>query len=275
MKHRIYHSSNLRERLADYAARLAVTRAALAEVYEWMLAHDIAFEEADTKEEEIRVSIVSVNIETRIAHALARRFYALLRDEIPATLVPRYGINWPTLKDRALRAWEQCYNILINKIPSHHVRLAWLRLGGAKIGKGASVWRNTEILGVQNLRIGHDSVIGWHCQIDARAGLIIGDHVTIASYVLVIAGGHDLQAPEFWSVSAPIYIEEYAWIASRAMVLNGAHIGKGAVITAGTIVNKKIAPYKIVGGIGAKPMGERPQALTYKVGGKSLFTLFH
>jgi acetyltransferase-like isoleucine patch superfamily enzyme len=92
---------------------------------------------------------------------------------------------------------------------------------------------------------------------------------------LIIAGSHDLMAPEFWSISAPIYIDDYAWIASRALIGHGAHIGQGAVVTANTIVGKEIAPYKIVGGSGAKPMGERPHNLNYKVGGKGLFTLFY
>jgi acetyltransferase-like isoleucine patch superfamily enzyme len=269
MKHRVMLTSHLRNRLPEYASTLQVETELLEQALEWMLANDVAFEEGE------RYSISSVDIESRIEHHLARRFYALLKKEVPAVFVPLYGKNWPTLKDRWLRAWEQAYNILINKIPSHNLRIWWLRAGGAKIGKGSSIWRNTEVLGVENLVIGDDSVIAWHCQVDARAGLIIGDHVAIASHVLIIAGSHDLMAPEFWSVSAPIYIDDYAWIASRALIGHGAHIGQGAVVTANTIVAKEIAPYKIVGGSGAKPMGERPHNLNYKVGGKGLFTLFH
>lgn len=273
MKHRIYHSTALRSHLDQYAQQLAVDSAELAQSYEWMLANEVVFEEGD--EAKPRVSICSVNIETRIDPPLARRFYVLLSREIPTTLVPRYGINWPTFKDRWLRVWEQCYNILINKIPSHYVRLAWLRLGGAKIGKGSAVWRTTEILGIENLVMGDDSCIAWHCQIDARAGLIIGDHVAVASYAKIIAGSHDLTAPEFWSVSAPIYIDDYVWIATGALIGHGSRIGRGAVVTANTLVSKEIAPYKIVGGSGAKIMGERPHNLNYKVGGKGLFTLLH
>ncbi|MOA61169.1 Streptogramin A acetyltransferase [compost metagenome] len=76
-------------------------------------------------------------------------------------------------------------------------------------------------------------------------------------------------------MSGPIYIDDYAWIATRALIAHSTHIGRGAVVTANTLVAKNIAPYKIVGGSGAKPMGERPHNLNYKVGGKGLFTLFH
>ena len=274
MKHRIYHSNDLRARLPEYASRLGVSTEELSDAYDWMLMHDAAFEESN-KEERIQTFIAYINIESRISHPVARRLYAALRDEIPALLMPVYGINWPTFKDRCRRLWEQCYNIVINKIPSHHIRIWWLRIGGAKIGKGSSVWRNTEVIGIENLRIGADSVVGWHCQIDARAGLVIGDHVTVASYVLMITAGHDTRAPEFWAIYTPIHIEEYAWIASRAMLISGARVGRGAVVGGGSIVNKHVAPYKIVVGLKAKPVGERPRELSYRVGGKGLFTLLH
>ncbi|WP_284338134.1 acyltransferase [Comamonas sp. NoAH] len=273
MKHRIYHSNDLRERVPELADVLHVSPESLLEALEWCLANDVIFEEGEGLGRSY--SICSVDITPRISHPLGRRLYEFLKQEIPTQLVPLYGLNWRTLKDRSLRVWEQLYNMFVNKIPSHHVRLAWLRLGGARIGKGSSIWRNTEVLGIENLRIGDDSVIGWHCQVDARAGLTIGDHVAIASHVLIIAGSHDLTAPEFWSVSAPIYIDDYAWIASRALIGHGAHIGRGAVVTANTIVSKAVPPYKIIGGSGARAIGERPHDLNYKVGGKGLFTFLH
>lgn len=270
MKHRIRLGFNVREKQAEHAAQLGCSEEELAAAIDHMLANDLLFADSETV-----FSLLSIDVETRIEQPMVRRLFALYRDSLPTRLVPMYGKNLRTLKDRWLRAWELVYNMLINKIPSHNVRIWWLRAGGAKIGKGSSVWRNTEVLGVENLVIGDDSVVAWHCLLDARAGLVIGDHVAIASYVLIIAGSHDLQAPEFWSVSAPIYIEDYAWVASRALIGHGSRLGRGCVVTANTLVAKEIQPYKIVGGSGAKPMGERPHNLNYRVGGKGLFTLLH
>ncbi len=270
MKHRIRLGFNVREQLPVHAVQLGCTDEELELAIDHMLANNLLFEDRAGE-----FSLLSIDVESKIDLPLVKRLFALYRDTLPTTLVPLYGKNLRTLKDRWLRAWEQAYNILINKIPSHHVRIWWLRAGGAKIGKGSSVWRNTEVLGVENLVIGNDSVVAWHCLLDARAGLIIGDHVAIASYVHIIAGSHDLQAPEFWSVSAPIYIEDYGGEASRALIGHGSKLGRGSVVTACTVVAKEILPYKIVGGTGAKPMGERPHDLNYRVGGKGLFTLFH
>jgi acetyltransferase-like isoleucine patch superfamily enzyme len=273
MKHRMMHSHDLRQALPDYARKMGVSTEELESTYDWMLANDVCFE---TPMKDKTLCFISyLNIEPRIEPPLARRFYRLLAKETPGALIPLYGINWPTLRDRMLRTWEQAYNILICKIPSHTVRLFWLRVGGAKIGKGSSVWRNTEILGVDGLRIGDDSTVGWHCQLDARGGLIIGDHVTIASHVLIIAGGHDLKAPEFWAVGGPVFIRDYAWIASRALLSFGADIGEGAVVGGGSVVSKPVPPYAIVSGPNAEIKGERARGLNYKVGGKGLFTLFH
>jgi acetyltransferase-like isoleucine patch superfamily enzyme len=275
MKHRILHSTNLRPRLPEYAARLKVDPAKLEEAYDWGLQNDLFFESKGKGPEDVVLHICSLDIRKRIPNPLARDLFVLLFDEVPGRKVPDYGRNWPTIVDRLRRIWEQIYNILINKIPSHNVRLAWLRLGGAKIGKGSSIWRNTEVLGVESLVIGDDTCIGWHCQIDARSGLTIGNHVAIASHVLIVAGGHDLDAPEFWSVSAPVRIDDYAWITSRAIILPGAHIGEGAVVSANTTVGKKVEPYAIVAGQGGKTVGTRARGLNYKVGAKGLFTLLH
>lgn len=274
MKHRLLHSHDLAQRLDDYARRLGCDAADLRQAWDWMLRHDVAFEEP-RRDGRVRTFISYLDVEKRIEHPLARRFYALLKSEVGTGFVPLYGLNWPTLVDRWRRGWELLYNSLINRIPSHTIRLAWLRIGGAKIGRGSTLWRYTEVLGVEGLRIGEDTCIGWHCQIDARAGLTIGNHVTVASHVIMIAGGHDLQAPEFWAVGLPIRIDDYAWITTRSVLLAGAEIGRGAVVSAGTVVSKPVAPCTIVGGADARVLGERCTEFNYKVGGKGLFTLFH
>lgn len=272
MRHRIFHSFDLNEHLQEYAVRLGVSAQELQEAWIWMLDNEVGFEQ--NRGGVTHYSISYINIESRISNPLARRFFATLRDELPANLIPLYGINWPTLKDRWLRVWEQVYNILINKIPSHNLRLVWLRLGGAKIGKGSSVWRGTEVLGIDGIKIGTDSVVGWDCLLDGRAGILIGDHVTIASHTLIIAGGHDVQAPEFWAVAGPpIRIGDYAWIASRAML--NASVGEGGVVAGQSVVTKPVPAYTIVGGNPARSIGQRPKDLNYKVGGKGLFTLLH
>jgi acetyltransferase-like isoleucine patch superfamily enzyme len=47
------------------------------------------------------------------------------------------------------------------------------------------------------------------------------------------------------------------WVGYRAVVLNGCRVGDGAVVAAGAVVTKDVAPYTIVGGVPARPIKER------------------
>lgn len=271
----IFHSYELRASLGQYCERMDLDVEQLNAVYERLLEKRIIMEKPFGQDKPNKTYISQIDVSHHLENSHERTFYLMLLGEIPVVPWPDFGINWPTLADRLRRWYEQIYNILICKIPSHSIRLAWLRMGGAKIGKGSSVWRNTEVLGMENLTIGDDSVVAWHCLLDARAGLVIGNHVTIASYVLLICGQHDLTAPTFDSLTETIHVGDYAWIASRALITGGGQVGEGAIVGGATVINKPVPAYKIVTGPTGKPIGERPRNLDYRVGGKSLFTLLH
>ncbi|MFH7489423.1 acyltransferase, partial [Pseudomonas syringae group genomosp. 7] len=104
--------------------------------------------------------------------------------------------------------------------------------------------------------------------LDAGGGLVFGDHVTIASHVLIIAGGLELNEPEFWAVGGPVFIAEYAWICSRALLYFGADIGDGAVVGGNSVVAKTVPPYDNESGPDAEIKGESARNHHNKVGGK-------
>ena len=79
MKHRMYHSNNLRQALPEYAQRLGCSVEELESAYDWMLQNDVCFERQI--KDDMLCSISYVNIEPRIEHPLARRFYAMLGKE--------------------------------------------------------------------------------------------------------------------------------------------------------------------------------------------------
>jgi acetyltransferase-like isoleucine patch superfamily enzyme len=155
------------------------------------------------------------------------------------------------------------YNSFVTHIPSHVLRQAYLRLFGATIGKDSAINRGTSVWDVEFLTIGDRTSIGFRCMLDCRAGIAIGDDVTIASDTHIIAGGHDHNHPDFLPVPDPVVIEDYVWIASRAMILP-SHIKRGAVVAAHSVVSKQVDELDIVGGVPAKVIGKRnPEALKY------------
>ena len=86
MKHRLMHSHDLRLALPEYAHKMGVDTAELEGAYQWMLENDVAFE---TPIKGRTLSFISyLNIEPRISHPLARRFYRLLASEMPGAMIP-------------------------------------------------------------------------------------------------------------------------------------------------------------------------------------------
>lgn len=58
----------------------------------------------------------------------------------------------------------------------------------------------------------------------------------------------------------PITIAQNAWIATRAIIKPGVHVGEGAVVGVGAVVEKDVPPYAVVGGAPAKVIKYLPNA---------------
>ncbi len=164
------------------------------------------------------------------------------------------------------------YNMFVTYIPSHTVRLGFLRLFGAKIGRDSSIFRGTTILDIGNLTIGDACSIGFRCMLDARGGITIGDNVVIASDTHIIGGYHDHNDPTFRPILEPCVIGDYVWIASRCTIMSGVTIGRGAVVGGCSMVRGDIGELDVVAGVPAKVLAKRdPDALQYRPKYRPLF----
>lgn len=133
---------------------------------------------------------------------------------------------------------------------------------GIKLGKGSSIHLNTRINRF-DIRIGKNSVINRRCYLDGRGGLTIGDNVSISPEVHLITASHDAQSTDFSYTVAPVFIEDFVWVGSRATILPGVVLGKGCIVAVGAVVSKNVEPFTIVGGIPAKKIGIRNKELDY------------
>jgi maltose O-acetyltransferase len=116
--------------------------------------------------------------------------------------------------------------------------------------------------------IGRNTRISQGCTIDLRSGLAIGNNVSVSPEVMILAGSHDVHAPRFNDIAGFIAIEDHVWIGARAIVLPGVTLGRGAVVAAGSVVTKNVAPLTIVAGVPAKPVGVRdPAGTAYELDG--------
>ncbi len=161
---------------------------------------------------------------------------------------------------------------LTGQLPFHHLRRLIYRLAGIHIGKGSTIHMGLRLYYPKNIFLGDDSLVGENCTLDGRDKLKIGNHVDIASEVMIYNAEHNINDPTFRAITAPVIIKDYVFIGPRAIILPGVTIGKGAVVAAGAVVTKNVPSLTIVGGIPARPIGKRQlQKLNYTLGRAAWF----
>lgn len=156
--------------------------------------------------------------------------------------------------------------------PCHYFRLFIYSLVGIKIGKGSRVHVGARFYYPPNIKIGDGTIIGDNAFLDGRDKLIIGNHVDIASGVMIYNSEHDIDSEDFHAIDGPVEIGDYVFLGPRVIILPGVTIGKGAVVAAGAVVTKNVPDYAIVGGVPAQVIGERKvKDLHYRLGRARLF----
>lgn len=162
--------------------------------------------------------------------------------------------------------------------------LAWRWLfkscGSARFGTGLS------LAGCRNMRIGNGVRMGRGCfvtatdgelvlkncvalspnvHVGADAGRIeIGAHTAVGPGTVIRAANHCIERQDVpimhqGHVPGQIVIEEDVWIGANCVITPDVRIGRGAVVGAGAVVTRNVAPFSIVGGVPAKLIGMRGQ----------------
>jgi acetyltransferase-like isoleucine patch superfamily enzyme len=112
-----------------------------------------------------------------------------------------------------------------------------------RIGNGTYLNRNTLVVSNKLIEIGRACRIAWDVII------MDTDHHSVEGSVLE---------------DKPVIIEDDVWIGCRSIILKGVHIGKGAVIAAGSVVTKDVPSRAVVGGVPARTLFEKDKENTTK-----------
>ena len=160
----------------------------------------------------------------------------------------------------------------VGYIPIHFIRKIFYIASGINMPFNSTIHIGANFFKPSNIKIGHDTIIGDHCFLDGRAKLTIGNHVGIASQVLIYNDEHNIHSDNYENSFGPVEIGDYVFIGPRAIILPDIKIGKGAVVAAGAVVTKNIPDFEIWGGIPAQKISDRKNKNpNYKLGRAMLF----
>ena len=133
------------------------------------------------------------------------------------------------------------------------LRVLFSELWGIEIPEGFAMFPPFNTDCGKNTHIGERLFMNSGCKFQDQGGIFIDDDCLLGHNVTLCTINHNPDPDQRGDMSfAPIRIEDKAWIGANATVLQGVTIGEGAIVAAGAVVTKDVAPRTVVGGIPAK-----------------------
>ena len=134
--------------------------------------------------------------------------------------------------------------------------------GEVSIGDRTYVGHST-LVSTAGISIGNDVLISWGCTLmdnNAHSTRWQDRQQDVADWHRSLTEGQPGKYKDWSQVqSAPIRIGDKAWIGFNAIILKGVTIGEGAIVGAGSVVTKDVAPWTSVAGNPAKEIGKLEQ----------------
>ena len=111
------------------------------------------------------------------------------------------------------------------------------------------------------ISLGNDVFIGPGAHFSTISSIEIGNKVMFGPNVTIIGGNHNTKKIGEYMFDVeekgpfddlPVVIKDDVWIGTGAIILKGVTVGEGSIIGAGSVVNRDVPPYSVVGGVPAK-----------------------
>lgn len=118
------------------------------------------------------------------------------------------------------------------------------------VGEGTRIWSGKSILIGNRVLISHGVNI-FDSQTHSLSARERNEH-----YKKIVTSGHPT---EINLDELPVVIEDDAWIACMSIILRGVHIGRGAVVAAGSVVTKDVPAWAVVAGNPARVIKMIPE----------------
>jgi maltose O-acetyltransferase len=122
------------------------------------------------------------------------------------------------------------------------------------LGENVVFYGGVVIHGPQEVSIGKGTRIADYVHMWGSGGIEIGENVLIAAHSVITSMTHDPDVSPYAGslVKRKVILEDNVWLGSNCVILPGVTIGANAIVAAGAVVTKGVAPGDIVGGVPAR-----------------------
>lgn len=141
--------------------------------------------------------------------------------------------------------------------PFSGIKKFWLKLFGAKIGKGVVIKPGVNIKYPWLLEVGDYSWIGENAWIDNLAKVTIGPNCCLSQGALLLTGNHNYKKTTFDLMVGEIHLEEGVWIGAQAIVTPGITCKSHAVLAVRSVAVNDLLPFTIYQGNPAREVRKR------------------
>ena len=165
--------------------------------------------------------------------------------------------------------------LLSSELLPTKIRMRLMRAFGYDIHPTSTIWGRA-MLRSKKLRIGKHVFINVGFFFDGCVEMEIGDNVRIGQFVRVITATHDIGPPEqrclIDVIAKPVTIGSGSWIGCNVTLLPGAHVARGCVIGAGSLVTKPTVANGVYAGSPARLIRRLESTDACAVGQEALVT---
>lgn len=144
-----------------------------------------------------------------------------------------------------------------------------------EIGDNSRIDDFTFVYGGKGIKIGRYVHIASFTSIIGGGKLIVGDYAAIAAGSRIITGTDTYHNGKRMSAALPlkqrnlklgkVIIKKDAFIGTNSIIFPDVTIGEGAIIGAGSLVNKDVEPWTIKVGNPLREIGKRPKVRTLDI----------
>lgn len=156
--------------------------------------------------------------------------------------------------------WYSVWLFFVRPLPRTYFnswKIFLLRLFGAKVSYNSIVYSTAKIYMPNNLIMEDNSCLGPNVDCYNVDIVHLKMNSLISQKVYLCTASHNVKSANFELISAPIVVEENAWVAADSYIGMGVTIGKNSVVGARSSVFKNISENVIVGGNPAKYIKNR------------------